>query len=319
MELVRLGKSDLWVSQIALGSWQVSGWASSNIDNFKAVFNAGLEAGINFIDTAPSYGKGLAEELLGDLIATQTRDKLIIASKFDHQLDTPEKIRGSLEQSLIRLKTYYLDLYQQHWPSKPGTLDMVMETLLRLKDEGKIRAIGLSNWSENEIKELEQPALLDQVDCFQNCYSLLWRNVEVDILPGLKNRGQALLAYSPLAQGLLSDRNYTYPLPKDYRRQNIIFKAEYGELVQSVLHELREIAGLMDIPSSAVALAWLLNTVNVFPVLGSSSVEQLQQNLLALKVDLIPPLLDRLTAVSSRFLSITQSFRSQWGWHSRKT
>jgi myo-inositol catabolism protein IolS len=126
--------------------------------------------GLNFLDTAAAYGDGYSEELVSDAIARR-RDQVVIASKFNFNQSHPNGVRLSLEQSLRRLRTDYVDLFQQHWPSPDIPLADTIGELERLKEEGKIRAIGVSNWMEPEWKEMGDPS---RVDALQPAYNLLW-------------------------------------------------------------------------------------------------------------------------------------------------
>jgi myo-inositol catabolism protein IolS len=153
MERTRLGRTGIEVSRLCIGCLQVSGWASSDEVRFVDTICHALAMGLNFLDTAAAYGDGYSEELVSKAIAGR-RHQVIIATKFDFSQSHPKGVRHSLEQSLRRLCTDYIDVLQQHWPSLDIPLAETIGELERLKEEGKIRAIGLSNWMELEWEEL---------------------------------------------------------------------------------------------------------------------------------------------------------------------
>ena len=157
MNLRGLGASEVLVPPIIIGTWQAFGWSSSNDAKALQIYEKALELGLNAFDTAPAYGAGHSEALLGKALGSN-RDKAVLLTKFSHKDVTPQRIRESLENSLRRLGTEYVDVYQQHWPCRDSILSSVIEELIALKEEGKIRAIGVCNWLEPEWSEVEAPA-----------------------------------------------------------------------------------------------------------------------------------------------------------------
>jgi len=228
----KLGNSKLRVSLLAYGSWALSktGWKGVNQNEAIKTLELALENGINFIDTAPIYGFGKSEEIIGN-VCKSIRKKLVIATKtglkwtnfgkVSHDLSY-DFIMSDIENSLKRLKTDYIDLYQIHWPDPNTKLEETFSTLNNLKKSGVIKYIGVSNFSLNQLKYSID---LVNIVSIQNQYNLLQKEVEKEILPYCSGNNISVLAYSPLAQGLLSgtfDRNYVVK-GNDIRRFNPLF------------------------------------------------------------------------------------------------
>jgi methylglyoxal reductase len=227
MKTRRIGGTAIDASVIAFGAWAIGGgpwWGKTDDEESIRAIRAALEHGVNLIDTAPVYGWGRSEEVVGRAIEGR-RDRVVLATKcglwwhddrgplfFEleghtvRRLLRPETIRRELEESLRRLGTEYIDLYQTHWQSpEPGEdpIAETMECLLRLKEEGKIRAIGASNVDVAQVEEYRKTGVLDAI---QPRYSMLDREIEADLLPYCAGNNISTLVYSPLEQGLLTGR-----------------------------------------------------------------------------------------------------------------
>lgn len=316
IENVKLGRSGLSVSRLAIGGWQVSGWASSDTDTFAATLHHAIDRGINFIDTAEIYGKGLSEEIIGSVIEP-IRDRIVLATKFSFQNSSPAKIRAALHSSLTRLRTDYIDLYQQHWPPPSPPLAETIDELERLKQEGKIKAIGVSNWMEPEWQEIGDPG---RIESLQICYSLLWRNAEANVLPLCRAHEIGILAYSPLCQGLLAGRNdLLAETPPDSRRQNRWFRSDVRSQLTAFLELLRNIAHSYARPVSAVALRWILQHKEITAaIIGASNPRQVDENLLAFGWELSAADFNALSAASADFSKELTPHDSLWGFHPRE-
>ncbi len=298
MQYRPLGKSGIQASVIALGSWAIGGWAWGGTDERKSIeaIHASLDAGINLIDTAPAYGLGLSESIIGKAL-TGRRDQVVLATKCGlvwhtqkgvkfleehgqavHRYLGPESIRYELEQSLLRLKTDYIDLYQTHWQDASTPIEDTMHTLLELKKEGKIRAIGVSNCTLGQLQAYEK---IGPVDCAQEKYNRLHRDIEEDILPYTQKRGIALLAYSPLARGLLTgkiDPTRTFALG-DSRSNHPQFTPEARQQVLSMLDQMRPLADKHNLSIGQLVLAWTLAQPGVTHLLvGARDAEQAREN-----------------------------------------
>lgn len=214
MEKTRLNGLGIEASRIALGTWAIGGWMWGGTDEEESIrtIHAALDQGINVIDTAPVYGFGRSEEIVGKAVARHGgRDGIIIATKVALEWreggvfrnSTPERINAEIEDSLRRLQTDYIDLYQVHWPDPLIPVDETAAAMARLHKAGKIRAIGVSNYSPVQMEVFNQAAPLHSC---QPPYNLFERQMERDILPYCKEHGIALLTYGALCRGLLSGR-----------------------------------------------------------------------------------------------------------------
>jgi aryl-alcohol dehydrogenase-like predicted oxidoreductase len=214
MEQISIGQSGLSVSSIALGTWAMGGrmWGGTDEAQSIATIHAAIERGVSLIDTAPAYGFGLSEEIVGMALAQDgLRDKVAIATKVGlrwrdggvYRDSRPAALREDVEQSLKRLQTDVIDLYQVHWPDLETPLAQTAETLGALRQEGKIRAIGVSNFSPEQMDEFRA---VTEIDSIQPPYNLFERDIEDDVLPYAKQTGLTVLCYGALCRGLLSGR-----------------------------------------------------------------------------------------------------------------
>ncbi len=316
MERTRLGRTDIEVSRLCIGCWQATGWASSDEQRFIASLRHALDLGINFLDTAPGYGEGKSEEMVGKAIQGR-RDEAVISTKFWFDQSRPQDIRRSLEASLTRLGTDHVDLFQQHWPPTDVPLAETIGELERLKAEGKIRAVGVSNWMEPEWSELDDPS---RVDCLQPCYNLLWRSIEPMVLPLCRKHGIGVIAYSPLCQGLLAGRfRDASQVPDDWRKMNRLLKPEFLPRTLGVVDTVERIARKMGKTAAQTALRWLLDQKGITaPIVGVSRPEQVDENLGALDWHLSEDdwkALDEVSAPLSRGLA---PHETPWNWHPRE-
>jgi len=302
MQHRQLGNSEIQASVVAFGAWAIGGWKWGGADakeSISAIHNA-IDAGINFIDTAAVYGFGLSEEIVGQAIGTQKRDSLIIATKcgLRWDIETPTlhaesegrrifrtldaaSITVELEQSLKRLKTDYIDLYQTHWPDPETAPDAVMDALVEHKRAGKIRSIGFCNASTSD---LTTAAKTGEFDVDQERYSLLDRERDADNLPICVQSNLSFLAYSPMAQGLLTDKLDPSRVYKegDLRIGNPRFSKDNISTIASVLEPVKALANDRNVKIEQLILAWTLQQPGVSHVLvGVRSAEQANSNAVA--------------------------------------
>ncbi len=302
MEYVNLGGSDLQVSKVILGTWALGGfmWGGTEANDSERAIRASLEAGVTTIDTAPVYGFGLSEELVGVAIRGR-RDDVVVATKFglrwprDDRSDpsvlariTPQDIyrcaqRQSIydecDRSLRRLGVDVIDLYQCHWPDPETEEEEVMEALLTLQEKGKIRAFGVSNFSVAMLEKCLQTAPVVSV---QPPYSLLRRNIEADILPYCDRNAIGVIVYSPMFRGLLTGKitaDYAFQ-PGDNRGRNPWFQGDKLMRVNGVLQDVvAPIAERHDATLAQVAVAWCLAQAGVTAALvGARNGEQAAAN-----------------------------------------
>lgn len=279
----RLGKNGPEVSVIGYGGWSIGkeGWGNVSEKEAARTVELALEAGINLFDTAPIYGRGHSEELLGELLAPR-RKQVIIATKCGltwesggkvyHDL-SPGAIRREVEESLGRLKSDYLDLYQIHWPDSDTPLEESFAELNRLHEEGLIRYIGVSNFSAPQLKEA---CTLGDVVSLQAKYNLLEREAEAELLPLCKEMGLGFIAYSPLAQGLLTGAiGADYRLSKrDIRKFNPLFSDK------ELFHQQLDFIGSGEGPILKRALSFLFENEGVTSsIIGVTRVKHFKENL----------------------------------------
>jgi aryl-alcohol dehydrogenase-like predicted oxidoreductase len=211
LEYINIDGTNLLSSRIAIGTWAIGGWMWGGTDEKESIrtIHAALDLGINLIDTAPIYGFGRSEELVGDALQHRRRESVIVATKVGidwtqgkiERNSTRQRILKEFEDSLRRLRTDYIDIYQVHWPDPLVPIEETAGTLRDLYEQGKIRAIGVSNYSPEEMARFRSIAPLHTI---QPPYNLFEREIEVDVLPYARNRGIATLTYGALCRGLLS-------------------------------------------------------------------------------------------------------------------
>jgi aryl-alcohol dehydrogenase-like predicted oxidoreductase len=214
MATIEIGGPDMVASRIALGTWAIGGWmwGGSDVRNAFRTIQAATDHGINLIDTAPAYGFGLAEEIVGRAVAPNgRRNRILIATKCGLEWQgnkvrrnaSPSRIREEIDESLRRLRTDYIDIYQLHWPDPAVPIEESAAALAKLLQEGKIRAIGVSNLDRDQIERFRQAAPLRTA---QPPYNLFEREIETGVLPYAQKTGLVVLAYGALCRGLLSGR-----------------------------------------------------------------------------------------------------------------
>ncbi|MGC8617715.1 MAG: aldo/keto reductase [Thermoplasmata archaeon] len=281
MEYRNLGKSDLKVSVIGLGAWQAGakGWGKIVDSDVKSAILTSIEMGLNFIDTAEVYGDGHSESVIGEVIKDK-RDDIVIATKASGNHLKPEYLERALEGSLKRLNTNYIDLYQLHWPDIYTSLKETMKTLEKMANNGKIRYIGLSNFSVCQIEEAR--SYLSTMDIVSNQvrYNILQREIEGEMLPYLTKEKISVIAYSPLAQGLLTFKyDHANLEASDVRKSNKLFSEPNIKMIASFLSVLKDIS--LETGHSVVQLAlnWLISRDNVIPIPGAKNRDQATINL----------------------------------------
>ena len=288
MKTKQLGTSDLHVTEIILGTWAIGGTMWSDYDESNAVeaIEAAIDHGINCIDTAPAYGAGHADELIGSVISGR-RDKILIASKcgldiengYRHNLK-PDFIMQDLEQSLKRLGTDYIDLYQIHWPDPAVPIEDSMTALMKAKESGKIRYIGLCNFSGSDLSEAIK---YGDVTSYQPNYSLLEREIESGRMKICIENSIGIISYGSLGAGMLTGKYREHPQFKRNDARNFFykfFKKQYWPGVKAVVDKVIEIAKKNGAKPGHVAIAWNLSKTGVTAaIVGARSAEQVLDNL----------------------------------------
>ncbi len=321
MEKRSLGTSEVKITPILMGTWQAgkSMWVGiEDSETIKAI-RAAFEAGITTIDTAEVYGQGHSEQIVAQAVS-DVRDQVVYATKvFANHLKYDQVIEAC-DRSLNNLKTDYIDLYQIHWPSGSFKTEIVpieetMSALNELKQQGKIRAIGISNFSR---AQLEEAAQYGRIDSLQPPYSLFWRQVEREAVPYCVENNISIIAYSPLAQGLLTGKfgpEHKFD-PEDNRAKNKLFQGENYERAQQALAKLRPIAELHHASLGNLALAWLISQPQTNAIVGARNAEQAVANAKAADIQLSPGELEEIDAIGRIVTDHLDQNPVMWSWNS---
>lgn len=314
----KLADSDLEVSIITFGAWAAGGWMWGNTERKDAVeaIKAAYDHGVTSIDTAPIYGQGTSEEIVGEAIKDYSRDKVQILTKFGMRWDLEkgdfafhskdnsgkeidiykyagkESIIKECEDSLKRLNTDYIDLYQIHWPDSTTPLDETFEAVSKLIDAGKIRYAGVCNYDAELMKEAEKSIKLvsNQIP-----FSMVNRGVEEATVPYCIENQKSVLAYSPMERGLLTGKmkpGYTFQ-EGDHRANHKHFTDEFISKTNAFLSKIKPIAEKYDATLAQLVLMWTVNRPGITIALaGARNADQSVQNADAVKVKLTPEEID---------------------------
>ena len=312
MEYRQLGQSGVKASAITFGAWAIGGWMWGGADRKEALeaIKASIAAGVTSIDTAPAYGQGLSEEIVGEAIKSIPRDQVQIMTKFGLRWDTKQGefffssqdnkgrpiemhkyagkdgIMQECEDSLRRLGTDYIDLYQIHWADATTPISETMEALLRLQEQGKIRAAGVCNYSVAQMQEAEKSISLasDQVP-----YSMVLKDIEQELVPYCIEHKKSIIAYSPLQRGLLTGK--IKPGHKfgegDTREGNRFYTPEAITKVNAFLDDLKPLAQSKGATLAQLVLRWTIEQPGITIALaGARNAEQAEQNARAVAIGL---------------------------------
>jgi len=306
MEYIELGKTGFKVSVIGLGTWQIGtklwGWGTDYDESDAiAVIHQAIDLGINFIDTAEIYGGGKSEEIIGKAIA-ERRDEVFLATKVWVTNLSYNKVIKAAERSLRRLRVDVIDLYQVHWPNPFVPIERTMRAMERLVKEGKVRCIGVSNFSVNQLKRAQEALFSEEVVSNQVEYNLLNRKIEKDLLPYARREKITIIAYSPLAKGILTGKYAPGNVPRDIlRRIDILFSSENLKRANKVLEVLHEIAERRGKAVSQVALNWLIKEPTIIAIPGAKKPMHVKINVGAVGWKLTEEEVKRIDEVSSSF------------------
>jgi aryl-alcohol dehydrogenase-like predicted oxidoreductase len=273
-------------SRVALGTWAIGGWMWGGSDEKDAIqtVHAALDRGIKLIDTAPAYGFGRAEEIVGRALAGNRRDKSIIATKVGLEWrdgkvfrnSSPERLRTELEDSLRRLGTDVIDIYQVHWPDETVPIEETAATLAEFQRSGKIRVIGVSNFSPAQMDRFKKVAPLQTV---QPPYNLFERQIEKDIVSYAKANGLVVLAYGALCRGLLTGKitEKTKFEGDDLRKSDPKFQPPRLQQYLNAVRQLDEFARKRYGKSVlALAVRWILDAGDTIALWGARRPGQLE-------------------------------------------
>lgn len=293
-----IGRSGIRASAIGLGTWAIGGWMWGGTDEARSVeaIQASIDEGVTLIDTAPAYGQGVAEEIVGKAIKGR-RDQVILATKcglvwhtqkgnhfFDydgkpvHRYLGKDAIIHEVEQSLKRLGTDVIDHYITHWQDPTTPVAETMEALETLKAQGKIRSIGASNTSVDDVKAY---VAAGQLDAIQEEYSMVKRDIETTLIPLCQQNDVSVLSYSSLALGLLTGKigpERTFE-GDDQRKDNPRFSIENRRKVAQLMEVIEPIAATHGATRAQVVIAWTLQQPGItFSLCGARNPEQAAEN-----------------------------------------
>jgi len=332
MEYRQLGNTDVKVSAITFGAWAIGGWmwgGAVKKDALEAIA-ASYDYGVTSFDTAPIYGQGRSEEIVGEALRSLPRDKVQILTKFGMRWDEKkgaldfkstdnaghpieiyryagkESVIKECEDSLRRLGTDYIDLYQLHWPDETTPIAETMEALTVLLKQGKIRAAGVCNYSALQMVEAEETINLasNQVP-----YSMVERSIEEELVPYCYNNNKSIIAYSSLQRGLLTGKilpDHKFA-PGDHRPTTSFFKPENIRRIDIFLDRLKPLARLKGALLSQLVIRWTIEQPGItIALVGARNKEQAIQNAKAAylnlsknEIDIIDSELEQLQLVDS--------------------
>ncbi|MDP1630369.1 MAG: aldo/keto reductase family protein [Caulobacter sp.] len=308
MKYRKLGASDLMVSEISLGSWLTYGVGVEK-DNAIACVNRAFDLGVTFLDTANVYGRGAAETVLGEALAGRPRDSYILATKLFGAMSETDKglsraqVFKQIDDSLRRLRTDYVDLYQCHRYDPDTPLEETMQALTEIVAAGKVRYIGFSEWSPDQIAAAFAIPGVERFVSSQPQYSLLWRRPEAKVIPLCKTHDVSQIVWSPLAQGVLTGKYLPgQALPGDSRAasdsmSSAIERWMRPEILEAV-QQLKPVAAEAGCSLAQFALAWVLREPNVASaIVGASRPGQLDDNAAAVDLVIDPALFARAEAI----------------------
>jgi aryl-alcohol dehydrogenase-like predicted oxidoreductase len=312
MEYRPLGRTGVQVSKLCLGTMMFGAWGNTDHDDSLRIIHRALDAGINFVDTADIYSAGESEEIVGKALKGR-RDDIVLATKFWGPMGDDPNRRGvsrrwiiaEVENSLRRLGTDWIDLYQMHRPDPDTDIDETLGALTDLVRQGKVRYIGSSSLSAGEIVEAQWAARERRLERFrteQPPYSLLVRGIELDVLPTAQRHGMGILTYSPLAGGWLSGRWSADATPTSPARQRLAARFDMSlPENQRKLEAVEQLAKLADEAGIALielAIAFVVNHPAVTSaIIGPRTMEQLESQLPAAHVALDDSVLDRIDEI----------------------
>jgi aryl-alcohol dehydrogenase-like predicted oxidoreductase len=315
MRYTRLGKTDLNVSVVALGTWAFGGdWGSFAEADARSAINGALERGVTLFDTAQGYGFGVSERLLGKILWKRARrDEVIVATKGGLRMDganlvrdaSARWLRAGVEASLRNLAIDYIDLYQVHWPDPATPAEETAAALEQLVAEGKIRHVGVSNYDAKQIDELSRHG---RVETLQPPYHMFRRDIEADILPYTAANDIGVLAYGPLAHGLLAGRMTTgikFPAD-DWRSHSPDFGGDTLRRNLDVVAQLKSFASERGIPLPQLAVAWTIDNPAVdVAIVGARRAAQLDALTPAANIKLSANDIDTIEAILSGAAPVT--------------
>src|SRR3954462_3368569 len=309
MEYRPLGRTGVQVSPLCLGTMMFGAWGNTDHDDSIRIIHRALDAGINFVDTADAYSAGESEEIVGEALKGR-RDDVVLATKLGVPMDEDPNHRGGsrrwiieeVENSLRRLGTDYIDLYQLHRPDPSTDVDETLAALTDLVRQGKVRSIGSPSFPARQFVEAQWSARDRRLERFrteQPPYSLLTRGIELDVLPTARRHGMGILTYSPLGGGWLSGGWSADSSPTSPARQRLVARFDMSlpenQRKLEAVEQLQQVADDAGISMIELAIAFVINHPSVTSsIIGPRTMEQLDSQLPAADVALDAAVLDRI-------------------------
>ena len=319
MQPRQLGLTDIRISPLIMGTWQSGRQMWVDIDDAESVraIRAAIDAGVIAIDTASVYGAGHSERIVARAVGAD-RHRVVIATKVFANEMQYDQVLAACERSLTNLKSDYIDLYQIHWPSgafgsDPVPIEETMRAMVKLKDQGKIRAIGVSNFSRDQLAAVLACA---EIVSLQPPYSLFWRHVEQDARPLCLEHDLSILAYAPMAQGLLTGKfgpDHRFK-SGDHRSKNRLFQPENLQRAQTALAQLAPIASRYHVTLGQLALAWVMAQPNTLAIAGARNAEQAVQNAAAAQIEIAPEDLVAMNRIGCQVTDHLDDDPVMWQW-----
>ena len=328
MQYRKLANTDITVSAVAFGCWAIVGgfnWGHQEEKDSLAALRAAYDAGINFFDSAEGYGGGRSEQLLAKGLG-DVRDQIVIATKVSPRHFSPDELRAACERSLRYLNSDWIDLYQLHWPNRDIPIEETLGVLADLKQEGKIRAYGVSNFGR---QDLDVCLATDySIASNQLAYNLLFRAIEHEILPLCVREGISVLCYSPLMQGMLTGKFASADdVPEDRARTRHYSsnrpQARHGEAgaeaeTFAAVAQVQRLANDLGEPMADVALAWLLAREGVTSVIvGGRNADQARRNTRAAELKLPQETVKQLSSATAALKQKLGQSADMWQSESR--
>nr|WP_199002065.1 aldo/keto reductase [Flavobacterium sp. ASV13] len=326
MEYRKLGNSELELSTITYGAFAIGGnmWGGNEKKDSIDSIHASIDHGVTTIDTAPFYGFGLSEEMIGEALKSQDRSKVQLLTKFAlvwdgsnngkgdfffdaddngkkipvYKYSSKESVIKEVEESLKRLQTDYIDLLQIHWPDTTTPISETMQAVETLLQQGKIRAFGVSNYSIPQIQEAQKTV---QIASNQVAFSMLNRKIETDLIPFTVSENIGIIAYSPMERGLLTGKYFTDSKLKENDHRNGYFGQFDLQKVKTLVEELSSLAHSKHISISQLVLRWTTLQKGIAIVLaGARNAEQAISNAKTMDFDLSVSELDFINQAISK-------------------
>lgn len=304
MKYCKLGKTDICISRITHGCMELGGgrWKTLDKESNINLLKTALENGITTFDTAEGYGAGASERIVGEALKERRKDCIIATKVLPDNLRAAD-VRRAAQESLRRLQTDYIDLLYIHWPNAEIPLSETLGEFIKLKEEGKIRAIGVSNFS---LEQLKEAMAITHIDALQPEYNLLQRKIEDGILPYCTDNQISVLSYNSIAKGILSGVFHFNGIKldsEDFRNEKPLFSPENLETEKPLLSYLKETADLHKATVSQIAAAWVLARRGMSSaIIGTQNPRHFVENIHSVDIGLTQVEIDTLDKISNEVI-----------------